>query len=364
MKTLLLAGLAALLLTSNAAAGDDVIVGQPAPTLKDVNWVKGDPVTEWKKGEVYVLDFWATWCGPCKKAIPHINELAKAHRADKVNVIGVAVWPREGMVPTAQFVEDKGDGMDYGIAEDIGGKTSDLYMKGSLSNGIPTVFVIDREGQMAWIGNPLDPAMDKAFKDIVAGKHDKAAFAAADKERRDAAARDAARYARLDKHMPTITEAAKAKDWKKALAAADALVAEDPSDLYSVQVKYKIMRDSGDAAGATKFAVAQVTGPVAADANALNEWAWTIVDPAQKVEAAQRDLEVAMAAAVRADDLTKHANASIIDTLARVHFWKGDVTKAIELQRKAIEVADAEQKPQLQPALDEYLKAAPQQAKS
>ena len=359
MKTWMLAGLAALLLTSTAAAGDDVIVGQPAPTLTDVNWVKGSPVTEWKKGEIYVLDFWATWCGPCKKAIPHINELAKAHRGDKVNVIGVAVWPHDGMVPTDKFVAEKGDDMDYSIAEDVGGKTAQRFMDGSLSNGIPTVFVIDREGQVAWIGNPFE-GMDDAFKQILAGTQDKAAFAAADKARRDSAAREEARSARLDKHMPTISAAAKAKDWPKALAAADALLAEDPSDLYAVQVKYKVMHDSGDAAGATRFAVAQVKGGAAADPMARNEWAWSIVDPAQKVDLAQRDLELAMAAAVRADDLTQHGEASIIDTLARVHFLKGDVAKAIELERKAIEVADAQQKAQLQPTLDEYLKAAPQ----
>ena len=360
MKTWMLAGLTALLLTSTAAAGDDPIVGQAAPTLTDVTWVKGSPVAEWKKGEIYVLDFWATWCGPCKKAIPHINELAKAHRGDKVNVIGVAVWPRENMVPTDKFVAEKGDDMDYLIAEDIEGKTAKRFMDGSLSNGIPTVFVIDREGQLAWIGSPFQ--MDEPFKQILAGTQDKAAFAAADKMRRDAAAQEAARYARLDKHMPAISEAIKAKDWPKALAGADALLAEDPSDLYAVQLKYKIMRDSGDAAGATKFAVAQVKSNAAADPGSLNQWAWTIVDPAQKVDLAERDLEVAMAAAVRADDLTHHGDASIIDTLARVHFLKGDVAKAIELQRKAIEVADAAQKPQLQPALDEYLKAAPKTA--
>jgi thiol-disulfide isomerase/thioredoxin len=358
MKTWMLAGLAALLLSSTAAAGDEPIVGQPAPKLTDVNWVKGSPVTEWKKGEIYVLDFWATWCPPCRKSIPHINELAKAHRGDKVNVIGVAVWPRPNMEPTDKFVADKGADMDYLIAEDIEGKTAKRFMDGSLSNGIPTVFVIDREGQMAWIGSPFE--MDGPFKQILAGNQDKAAFAAADKTRRDSAARDEARSARLDKHMPTINAAAKAKDWPTALAAADALLAEDPSDLYAVQVKYKVMRDSGDAAGATRFAVAQVKDSAVADPMALNEWAWNIVDPAQKVELSERDLDLAMAAAARADDLTQHASASIIDTLARVHFLKGDVTKAIELQRKAIEVADAEQKPQLQPALDEYLKAAPQ----
>jgi thiol-disulfide isomerase/thioredoxin len=361
MKTLILTGLAALLLSSAALAGDELAVGQAAPTLTDVNWVKGEPVKEWKKGEIYVLDFWATWCGPCKKAIPHINELAKAHRADKVNVIGVAVWPRPNMVPTDQFVAEKGDGMDYLIAEDIEGQTAKRYMDGSLNDGIPTVMIVDRDGTLAWVGNPFVPAgaMDEAFKAIVAGTHDKAAFASADQARRDEARPAFARNERLGRFMPRIQAAAKSQDWPTALAAADELLAEDPADPTAIQVKYSLLRDSGDRQGASSFGQAQVKGALKDSAQELNGLAWMIVDPAKRVEASDRDLELALAAATRADELTQHANGSIIDTLARTYFWKGDLDKAIELQTHALEVASDEEKAQLQPALDEYLAKRP-----
>ena len=362
MKTWMLTGLAALLLTSAATAGDDLLVGQAAPTLTDVNWVKGDPVKSWEKGQIYVLDFWATWCPPCKKSIPHINELAKAHRADKVNVIGVAVWPHKDMVPTKDFVADKGDGMDYQIAEDIDGKTSKRFMDGSLSDGIPTVFVIDRDGQVAWIGSPFD--MDEPFAQIVAGKQDKAAFAQADVERRDGAKVQAVRNDRLNLYMPKIQKAAKAKDWATALPAADELLALDPTDTYVIQVKYGLLRDSGDRPAATAFGIAQVKGALKDAAQPLNAWAWDIVDPEQEVAVADRDLELALAAASRADELTGHAEPNVIDTLARVHFCKGEVSQAIELERKAVAAAEGDMKEQLQSTLDEYLKAAPKPAGS
>src|SRR5207247_336463 len=50
-------------------------VGDAAPELKVEKWVKGDPISSFEKGRVYVVEFWATWCGPCIKNIPHLTEL-------------------------------------------------------------------------------------------------------------------------------------------------------------------------------------------------------------------------------------------------------------------------------------------------
>ena len=64
-------------------------VGDPAPKIEVKSFVKGEPVKTFEAGKTYVVEFWATWCGPCKTSIPHLSELQKKHPA--VTFIGVSV---------------------------------------------------------------------------------------------------------------------------------------------------------------------------------------------------------------------------------------------------------------------------------
>jgi thiol-disulfide isomerase/thioredoxin len=73
-----------MLLTSIAIAGEkpaennkvQVKIGDPAARLKGLQWVKGGPV-KLQKGNIYVVEFWATWCPPCRVSIPHLTKLQK-----------------------------------------------------------------------------------------------------------------------------------------------------------------------------------------------------------------------------------------------------------------------------------------------
>lgn len=128
-------------------------VGDPAPALTVNKWVKGEPVASLEKGKAYVVEFWATWCPPCRKAIPHLSELQKK-RTD-ITFIGVAASERSGLSTVEKFVTDQGDKMSYRVAFADDNKAITDWMTAAGQDGIPTAFVVDAEGKIAWIGSPF-----------------------------------------------------------------------------------------------------------------------------------------------------------------------------------------------------------------
>jgi thiol-disulfide isomerase/thioredoxin len=146
--------------------------GSPAPEIKVAKWLKGTPVTAFEPGKIYVLECWATWCGPCKKAIPHITELAKKYKS-KVTFIGVDIWEHgDNPLPAVEaFVQKMGDQMDYNIAYDgPENAMATQWLAAAKVEVIPTAFVVDGTGKIAWIGHQLK--VEDVVQKILAGTWD------------------------------------------------------------------------------------------------------------------------------------------------------------------------------------------------
>src|SRR5687768_5335620 len=115
---------AALVCVSGAMAQEATLkVGDKAPKITVENWVKGKEIKQFEKGKVYVVEFWATWCGPCIKGIPHLTELQKEYKDKNVTVIGVAASENGGNAESKlntvkNFVQKQGDKMEYTVAFD------------------------------------------------------------------------------------------------------------------------------------------------------------------------------------------------------------------------------------------------------
>jgi thiol-disulfide isomerase/thioredoxin len=130
------------------------------PALQVSNWINADAATLASlKGKIVVLDFWATWCGPCIASIPHTNELAEKYK-DKVVFIGVC-HPRGGE-KMADTVKEKG--IKYPVCLDGEGATAKAYAV----NGFPDYYIIDASGKLA-IADCANDSVEKAIEALLKG---------------------------------------------------------------------------------------------------------------------------------------------------------------------------------------------------
>ena len=133
------------------------------PALDVVDWQNGQVKPEQLKGKVVLVDFYATWCGPCMAAIPHNNELLKKYRDQGLVLVGVCTSGR-GQEKMEQTVKDKG--MQYPTARDPQLKSAKAWA----ISYYPTYALVDRNGIVRIIGLQLDhvePVVQKLLAEHV-----------------------------------------------------------------------------------------------------------------------------------------------------------------------------------------------------
>lgn len=324
-----------------ASPSETLTAGMPAPKLEFGKVVKGKAPTL-NDGKVHVVEFWATWCGPCRATIPHLTELAKKYKGE-VSFTGVSVWERgENTLKLVEdFVKEMGPKMDYTVvADNASGFMAKNWMTAAKQSGIPAAFVVGKDGNIAWIGHPM--RLDGVLKEVVDGTFDLKAEQERVRKEAEAAAKN---RTELQVLLEPYQEALRDRDSKKALAELDKLVAKRPDLLDRVaMLKFRLLMSTDEKSGVA-YAKEMANGPLKKNGIMLINLAWGLIDDSNQYKT--HDYKAAAEIAeLAAKAEPKHAYTAH-SLAAQAKFKDGDkagAVKSIELAIKLAQEADADAK--------------------
>jgi thiol-disulfide isomerase/thioredoxin len=306
-------------------------LGDPAPALTVTKWLSGAAVPQFEPGKVYVIEFWATWCVPCIRHMPHLAALQSRYKDQGVTVIGftspdIRGAPGNTEEKVAAFVKRRGAALKYTFAYADDDTTTAAWLKAAGQDGFCT-FVVDKAGRIAYMGSTL--YLDLALPKVLAGG---ASAKAIGKEMATVDADYRAACAPLERDGNPDA-------FLRALAEFEAKYPPLAGSTPACGLKLGLLLKRTDAGVGTEYAKILVAKAIEQNNVILLEFVH-----AQLHDKTESKDFVALAvraaeAAVRIDGGT---NAWSLLRLADAHLVNGDAAKAKEYARKAIEAAAGE----------------------
>lgn len=315
------------------ANGQDAItvrIGNKIPEFKYSKWLKGEPLQSFKGDNLYVFEFWATWCGPCKAQMPHLTKLQKEYK-DKITIIGVNVWehvgekPYESALPAVEkYVKGNDTNMVYSIAVDNNDQhMGSNWLKASGNYGIPTTFIV-KDDQILWIGHP--EKLDSTLQVMMAGTYNMEAYKTEYDKSID---RSSKQTVAIQELMKPISVAITNKEYAKALELIEKGKVEMPAMKMSLDMtKFSVLVKS-DEAKAIEF---------------VKEWGITFKSaPIYAMSGVYQEnglsKETYLWVAKNLENSGLPMNAAAYHALATTYAKGGDFKNAVVSEEKAIEQA-------------------------
>ena len=352
----LLLGLLAMGLLNNSTAAaqekdpngppivEKLTIGSKAPKLDIEHWVqdgngKLGPVEKFEDGKVYVVEFWATWCGPCIASMPHISELQQKYRDKGVTVISISdedLETVEGFLKREVAGEEGKTYADltqyYCLTTDPDRSSHDAYMKAAGQNGIPTAFIVGKDGVIEWIGHPM--TMDEPLEKVIEGSWD-----------REEAIAQMKVEAEMESAMAKIGGLVQGGKFEEARELVKGMMEKSDNEVLKANLSNIMMAiDFNElnmsvlsGKNGTVDLMNKLTENFKEEPQALNQMAWLVVQVADSGRDVSEEMVAAAMKAIDAAVTQEPNDASILDTKAHLLAMQGVLDEAIEIQKKAIE---------------------------
>lgn len=310
-------------------------VGDPAPAIKGTKWLQGAEVKDFAKDHVYVVEFWATWCGPCIVMMPHMGELQQEYKGKATFIGFTAKDPNNTEQKVTEMVTKRGPKLGYTFvyADDRG--TYDAWMRAAGRNGIPCCFVVGKDGKIAYIGHPM--YLDIVLPKVVAGKW---------------SASDAAEVDKIEQDVNAVFKSFSSPDPNSALKALADFEAKYPPLAhipYFIGPKINMLLKAKKYAEAKQMAEAVLAKATKQeDPTALRTVASVLSSPDAKDN--KELITLAMQAAETGVKVAGEKDAFALLTAANACYAAGNKAKAQEYGKKALAAAEGES-----PALKNYI---------
>jgi len=321
-------------------APEMLTIGSVAPVLDVEHWVqdgngKFAAVTKFEDGKVYLVEFWATWCGPCIRSMPHIVEMQENFGDRGFQVVSIS---DEDLETVEGFLEREVPGKDdmtykeltsaYCLTTDPDGSAEKDYMRAAGQNGIPTAFLVGKTGNIEWIGHPMDN-LDKVIEQVLDGDWDRKAFAATFQAKQEMQVMQAklGRLLQQDKTEEALNLLDETIDNMAKKNSDDSIM----EPMRRMRSQLLIMTGSKGAAEAMTKMTAEMDNP-----QVLNQMAWTVVQLKDSGKDVSPALIAAAYAAAQKGIKLAPDGAPLIDTAAHLVYLQGNLDEAIKLAELAV----------------------------